>query len=140
MTVRLEECILHEINLARAKEMTDSLTLNQPIDSAADMQSNYMSQHFKISPSGPHGNVGGRVKAVGGTKNAKELVGGVATFRGNTPVSPEENAKIIVEKWMKNKKEKVILLDGTFVYAGVSARADKNYKKAYVSVDRKSVV
>jgi uncharacterized protein YkwD len=136
MCRELEKCILYEINKARAQQQTDSLMPNAPLDSASDIQASYMALHFKVglSNSGKYANTGKRVQAVGGTHNAEELVGSGSTFRGSTPISPEENAKMIVEKWMKNKKESVILLNGTYVYAGVSARADKVYKKVYVSV------
>jgi uncharacterized protein YkwD len=136
MTKELEKYLLFEINKVRAGSQTDSLQLEYRLDSASDIQAVYMALHFKVSlsNSGKYATTGKRVQAVGGTHNAEELVNSVATFRGNTPITPQENAKLIVEKWMKSKKDKVILLNGNYVYGGVGVRTDKDYKKAYVSV------
>jgi uncharacterized protein YkwD/outer membrane protein OmpA-like peptidoglycan-associated protein len=136
MTKDLERYILAEINKARANQQTDSLQIQDAIDSASSIQASYMAGHFKVTlnNSGKYATTGKRVAAVGGTRNAEEVVGSVSTFRNTTPITPQENARMIVEKWMKNKQERNILLNGTYVYAGITAKVDKDYKKAWVSV------
>src|ERR1051326_8382460 len=66
MVKDLERYILAEINKARANQQTDSLQIQDAIDSASSIQASYMAEHFKVtlSNSGKYSSTGKRVAAV----------------------------------------------------------------------------
>ncbi|MEW6470359.1 MAG: CAP domain-containing protein [Bacteroidota bacterium] len=133
MTASLEDILLIELNKVRKAHNLDTLEIEGRLDSASGMQAEYQAQHFKVTTSNG-GGTAARMKKVGATKNAEELAGSAPTYKGSSPIPAAETAKILIEKWMKSKNEKAIILNGMYVLSGISARVDKNYKKVYVSV------
>ncbi len=129
--------ILDGINKIRTENYTDSLEFNEMLAKASTIQSENMAEKGKAileNSKGKYKTTAKRVIAMGGTKNAEELVLCLATVKDKKQLSPEELAEAAILKWKTGKKEQIIIKNGNYVYASPTVKLDETGKKMYISV------
>ena len=124
--------LLRGMNAMRKKALTDELELNDILYKAAELQAKDMSESGDVIIEA--GVAGKRVKKLGGNTNVEEIVIAMPLGKAKTKDEAQEIANAIIEKWAKSKKEKPAILNGNYVYAGISAKVDKAGKKLLISV------
>ena len=124
--------LLRGLNGMRKKTLTDALDANEILFKAAEMQAKDMAESGDVIIEA--GVAGKRVKKLGGNTNVEEIVIAMAVGKAKTTDEAQEIANAIIEKWNKSKKEKPSIINGNYVYAGISSKVDKSGKKILVSV------
>jgi uncharacterized protein YkwD/outer membrane protein OmpA-like peptidoglycan-associated protein len=124
--------LLRGMNAMRKKVLTDELELNEILYKAAELQAKDMAESGDVIIEA--GVAGKRVKKLGGNTNVEEIVIAMPLGKAKTKDEAQEIANAIIEKWAKSKKEKPAILNGNYVYAGISAKVDKAGKKLLISV------
>ena len=129
--------ILQGLNTIRTGINIDILEYDSMLVKASRIQSENMADNGKADLSnskGKYRTTGKRVAAMGGTKNADELVLSLSALKGKSPVTPAELADAVVKKWQTGKREQGIITNANFVYASPSVKIDESGKKAFISV------
>ncbi len=133
----LEKLLLEGINKMRKEVLVDTLEINDILGLAAGNQADAMAKKGEVSllqGSKKYKTTAERVIAFGGTKNAEEIVIAVPASKGKDDFKPQKIAEEVFAKWKVSKKDKPIITNGNYVYAGVYTRMDADKKKMYVSV------
>ncbi len=125
--------ILGRMNDYRKANKMDELHTNDVLSNAAMDQATYMAKKELVTPKGNKGTVGGRVQSYGGSRKAEEILVSVSISKGREGLSYDDIAKSIVDKWISNKKNAPIMLNGEYVFTGIGLKLDKEGKKLYVS-------
>lgn len=128
--------IVSALNVKRKAAGLEEFEFNDMLAEAAMLQTEEMAYVGKASLAnsrGKHKTTGKRVKAVGGTEKAKELVISFAAKKSKKDLTPEQLVAAIIKKW-KGKKERAIILDANLVYASPSVQLDEAGKKIFISV------
>jgi uncharacterized protein YkwD len=136
-TTEAAKLILDGINRLRIENSIDTLEANETLTKASDIQATDMAKNNKAQLQGSKGKyktTAKRVTAVGGTKNAEEIVLAYSALKGKGPITPKELADAVVAKWKMGKKEIAIIKNGNYVYASPSVELDETGKKVYISV------
>lgn len=131
------QLILDGLNKIRVENYTDSLEFNEMLAKASIIQSEDMAKNGKAileNSKGKYKTTAKRVIALGGTKNAEELVLSLAALKDKKQLSPQEIADAAVLKWKTGKKEQIIIKNGNYVYASPSVKTDVTGKKIFISV------
>ena len=128
----LEKQILININKFRAKNKLDSLDFNEVLEKASANRAQAMAKA---------GDAKADIKAAirevnanGGTKNAEEVAIDLPLTKAGKDMGAEKLAYEAVKAWDSGNKEKPILSNGNYVYAGITARTDKENEKVFISV------
>ena len=133
----LEKMLIEGINKMRKEALVDTLEINDILELAASNQAEAMAKKGEVSllqGSKKYKTTSKKVTAFLGTKNAEEIVIAVAASNGKDDFKPQKIAEDVFAKWKVSKKDKPIILNGNFMYAGVYARMDADKKKIYISV------
>lgn len=131
------QLILEGINKIRTENFTDSLDFNELLAKASTIQSVDMAKNGKAvlgNSKGKYKTTAKRVMAVGGTKNAEEIVLSLAALKNKKQLSPQEIAHAAILKWKSGKKEQMIIKNGNYVYASPTVKMDESGKKVFISV------
>ncbi len=129
--------ILDGLNKMRMENYSDSLEYNEMLGKASAIQSEIMAEKGKATlenSKGKYKTTGKRVTAMGGTKNAEELILCLSTIKDKKQMTQEEIADAAILKWKTGKREQTIINNGNYVYASPSVKADETGKKVYISV------
>ncbi|MDQ3048334.1 MAG: hypothetical protein M3R27_12355 [Bacteroidota bacterium] len=136
-TEEAAKIILTGLNKMRVDNNIDSLEFNETLAKASAIQSEDMAKNAKASlenSKGKYKTTAKRVIAVGGTKNAEEIVIATNGLKGKSPATAQEVADAVLLKWKTAKKEQLIIKNGNYVYASPSVSLDETGKKVFVSV------
>ena len=131
------QLILDGLNKIRTESSTDSLEFNDMLSKASIIQSTDMAEHGKAvieNSKGKYKTTAKRVIAMGGTKNAEELVFSMSALKDKKQLTPLEIAEAVILKWKAGKKEQVVIKNGNYIYASPSVKIDASGKKVFVSV------
>ncbi len=124
--------ILRGINAARYKANLDEMDSHDILLKVAKSQAEKMAKSERLAMI--EGSAGKAVKKEGGNANVVELVFQAALGKGKTDDEAQEIANLVIEKWLKSKKEKPILMSGNYTLSGVGCYADKSGRKMYISM------
>lgn len=135
-TDSVEILVLKGLNEMRKQQEVDEVEKQEAIQKTAEIQAKFMAEIGKaqLENVGKYKTTGKRLQANGGTTKAEEIVIAMAASKGKEKFDPGKIAHDILEKWKNGKKEKPVILNGNYVFIGVSCKLDKDEKKAYVSV------
>jgi len=135
-TDSLELLIHRGINAMRMQQGFDTLVSNAVLQKASEFQATYMAKNEKAELQGPgkkYRDTGSRLKTFGGSKKGEEIIYAVSVSKGKEFSSAKAAAEIVLKKWKDSKKEKTILVNGSYILSGLSAKMDDKSKKVYVS-------
>lgn len=129
--------IIQGLNKFRIENSIDTLEYNEVLGQAADIQAQDMAKNGKATlenSKGKYKTTAKRVIAVGGTKNAEELVFATNVSKGKMDLKPEEIAEAAIAKWKMDKKAVVIIKNGNYIFGSPKAAIDPTGKKIFISI------
>ncbi|MBL7889285.1 MAG: hypothetical protein JNL24_07010 [Bacteroidia bacterium] len=131
------QLILKGLNKYRVENGLDTLEYNETLAQAADIQAQDMAKNNKaslVNSKGKYETTQKRVVAVGGTKNAEEIVFAASAVKGKAAATPQEIADATLTKWKMDKKALLIIKNGNYIFGSPKLALEPNGKKAYVSM------
>ncbi len=131
------QLVLDGLNKIRTENYRDSLQFNEMLTKASIIQLDDMVEKGKAileNSKEKYKTTAKRVIAMGGTKNAEELVLSLSALKDKQQLLPQELADAFILKWQSGKKEQIIIKNGNYIYASPSVKIDASGKKAFISV------
>ena len=133
----LEQMLLKGMNRMRGEAGYDTLTSNDILKNASEIQAKHMAKAGKaelLGESGKYKDTGKRLIANGGSKNGEEIVLGISVSKGKEFYFVKEISGLVLKKWKESKKERPIITNGKYVLYGLTCAIDPAGKKVYISV------
>lgn len=131
-----EKALVAVLNKLRVENNLDSVSYNETLAKASEIQAISMAKSGKAELSnskGKYKTTAKRVIAVGGTNKAEELVLATSIVKGKSSMSGQEFAETAFYKWRTGKKQQAIIKNPEYLFASPSIVLDETGKKAYVS-------
>ncbi len=129
----LNKALIHELNIYRAKLGIDSVDIMPQLTAASEMSAIAMAKVEKADQNNAPKITPKYLKKAGCTNKGIEYVNAVLLGKGKATNDIKKLVSIASTKW-NGKKEKAILMDPSYVYAGIATRIDEKSKKVYISI------
>lgn len=134
----MRDLIVDSINTYRTAGGGEALSLDDILSSAAGDQADYVTAQGAVEleqGKAAKKTTGKRVRYYGGSSTgSEEVVLYIPSAKGKEQYTYSKVTSDLMLKLMKNKKNSAILLNKTYIYAGVGATLDASGKKMYVSI------
>jgi len=132
--VTFNKLLLIGINKFRLENNIDTLDTNPVLESASELSSSSMAENEKIDTKTLAQTTPKNIKKAGGSNKGEEIIIVTPLGKGENKAKPEDVVKVVLAKWTSSLKEKTVILNSSYTYAGISCGMDEEEKRAYISV------
>lgn len=132
--ITFNKLLLAGINKFRLENKIDTLEINDVLQGASEISSSAMAGNESADPKNLRQTTPKNIKKAGGSNKGEEIVIVTPLGKGKNQLKPEDIVKTILAKWTTNLKEKSVILNSAYTYAGVGCGMDPDEKRAYVSL------